>query len=493
MGVIDKIRSLLPLGSRGRRPRSHAGRRTFAAAQTTNLTASWTTSPVTIDNALKSGLTPLRARSREQSYNNDYARRFINMVKSNVIGPQGIVLRSQVQFGKGKPDSAARDAIEGAWRRWGRSCDVSGRLTWKEMQRLLTATVAIDGEAIVRVHRGRFNDAGIALEVIDPQLLDVNFDHEGEGGLHVKMGVEMDRLKRPIAYHFIAPAKSSNATYWSSGGHIVVPAGEIFHLYVQEYPGQTRGVPWMATALMRMGMLNGYEEAALVNARVGASKLGVIVTEDGEYVGDDVDSDGAALVDGGDPGSWFNLAPGESIEGYDPTYPNGEFPDFVKACLRGIASGLGVHYNILANDLEGVSYSSIRQAVIEDQEVWKGMQEWIVDTFISRLFESWMDEALINGAIDINGTPLRYEGYSRYRRASWQPRRWPWIDPLKDVQANIAAIDAGLRSRSDVIREQGGDPKDVWSEVERENELLDQYGVAIGAAEFGEDRETEDE
>ena len=40
------------------------------------------------------------------------------------------------------------------------------------------------------------------------------------------------------------------------------------------------------------------------------------------------------------------------------------FADFHASVLRSVASGLGISYVTLANNLEGVSYSSIRQASI---------------------------------------------------------------------------------------------------------------------------------
>ena len=504
MGIWESVKNRLPAVTYGRktlyRPphitsrASHPSSRSFSAAANNNLTSSWGTQPASINSHLFRQLKTIRARSREQSYNNDYARRFVSMAKSNIIGPRGVVLRSQVAFAKGKPDGPARDAVEGAWRRWGRVCDVSGQNNWAQFQRLVLGTAAIDGEAIVRERRGtRHNQFGFGLELVDAELLDVQLNEELPGGHIVRMGVELDEYRKPVAYYFIDPAKSvHNSYYTGSNKHVRVPATEIHHLYLQEYPGQARGLPWMATALLRLMMLGAYEEAALVNARTGASKLGVITSEGGDFSGDDSDDDGP-IVDAGEPGSWFQLREGESIDAYDPTYPTGEFPDFVKACLRGIASGLGVHYNILANDLEGVSYSSIRQAVIEDQEIWKCMQDWFTDSFVTPVFDSWVYESLINGAIDINGTPLPFENIWRYKRAAWQPRRWNWIDPLKDVQANIAAIDAGLRSRSDVIREQGNDPEDVWAEIESENELMEEHGVSVAAVEIVEPKEDEDE
>jgi len=52
-----------------------------------------------------------------------------------------------------------------------------------------------------------------------------------------------------------------------------VPASDVFHLFVPERAEQLRGYTWLHAVLMRAQMLQGYEEAALVAARVGATRL----------------------------------------------------------------------------------------------------------------------------------------------------------------------------------------------------------------------------
>ena len=58
--------------------------------------------------------------------------------------------------------------------------------------------------------------------------------------------------------------------------HIVVPASEIIHAYMPTRPEQTRGVPFTASAMPNIKMLNGYMEAEITAARVSASKMGFL-------------------------------------------------------------------------------------------------------------------------------------------------------------------------------------------------------------------------
>ena len=74
-------------------------RRAFEAAAFTRLTAGWITSSNTLDADLRAGLDTMRARSREMCQNNEYAVRFLAMVRANVIGPQGFRLQRQLPAG----------------------------------------------------------------------------------------------------------------------------------------------------------------------------------------------------------------------------------------------------------------------------------------------------------------------------------------------------------------------------------------------------------
>lgn len=455
----------------------------YAGAKISRMNTGWSTGPVPADWHIWNGLRALRSRSREQYRNNDYARRFVRMCQSNIVGPNGMPLQSKISDLNGQPDRLARDAVERAWRDWSRECDVAQRLNLTQMLEQIIATVAVDGEILVRrITRGAFH---YQLQLIDPELLDLNLNADLGNGHRIRMGVEMDAFDAPVAYHLIDAAQADiHRGGYYTGKHIRVPANEIRHLYRHEAVGQTRGVPWMASALVRMKNLYGYEEAAVIAARIGASKMGFFKATDGEGAEplvDDETADGEFIQDA-EPGAFEVLPEGYDFTAFNPDYPHQQFPDFVKATLRGISSGLGVAYNGLANDLEGVNYSSIRAGVIEEREQWKSLQNWLVDAFLRPVFESWLHEQLAYGNIRVPSktgqmVPLPASKFDRFRQASFQPRRWAWVDPLKDIEAARVSIELGLKSRSEVIREMGRDPDDVWDEIKTERDQLDGLGL----------------
>jgi lambda family phage portal protein len=454
-------------------------KRNYNAAQVGRLVSSWLATNQTSDEIIKADLNTLRARSRELVRNNEYAKRFMTMLKTNVVGSRGVILQARSKDPDGQPDKLANDAIESVWSAWGKKCDVTGKLSWREAQVLFIQTMAEDGEVLVRkVGRGPYR---FQLQFIDPVLLDINYNKRLQRG-YIRMGIEFNDWDEPIAYHIRSLAKSSDSYAYNGNDYIRIAAKDIIHSFLPERIGQKRGVPWMAPAMLRMNMLDGYAEAALVAARVGAAKMGFIATPTGdEYTGDDKDASGNIITEA-EAGTFEQVASGTELLAFDPQYPHGEFKDTMKTYLRGIAAAFGVSYNTLSNDLEGVNFSSIRTGVLEDREVWKNIQTMLIEKFCEPIFEEWLPVQLLLGTIRVpskaTGTaPLNPAKIDKFKAVSWQPKRWAWVDPMKDMLTAVAGIENRITSVSAVIRERGDDPEEVWQEIAKEQERMKALGI----------------
>jgi len=460
--------------------------RNYAGALVSRLNTGWGNTPTPSSYHIWKDLQTLRTRSREQYRNNDYAKRFITLCKANIVGHQGIVIQAQIKDLDGKLDKLANDAIEQSWRDWSRVCDAGGRLSLTEMCKLIVATVAIDGECLVR--RVLDQKHGYTLKLIDPELLDIKYNDSLSNGNVIRMGIESDANGRAVAYYLLKQIATLSPSNYQRGKHLRVPAEEINHLFLSEMVDQERGVPWMASALERMKNLHGYEQAAVINARIGASKMGFFQTKDGgiEDLADDETLDGEFIQDA-EPGAFEVIPEGWELNSFNPDYPHQQFGEFIKATLRGVASGLGVAYNGLANDLEGVNFSSIRSGVQDEREQWKTLQTWLIESFMRPLYEDWLRHHLSLGAITVPSKQgvakaLPAARFDKFKQAHFQGRRWQWVDPLKDMKANEAAVQLRLKSRGEIIREMGRDPDEVWQEIQREEEQLKAMGISVEQA-----------
>lgn len=462
--------------------RSRLAARMFAAANVDRLSTGWGTNPLTADQIIEKDQRIVVARSREQSANNDYAKSYLRMCRQNIVGPKGIMLQAKTVGNDGKLDKPANDAIETAWQQWGnrKNADVTGKLSWRAIQASCVNTAAKDGEFMLRlIYGAEAGPWGFSLQVLDPQRCPVIMkeDRLPSGGF-IRQGIEFNRYGRAIAYYFDSTDETEETYRWGGNNYVRVPAEQIVHGFLEDMVGQKRGLPWMATSLARMRQMNGMEQAALINARAGANKLGFI--ERGDDADDlDVDDDEEIIINS-DPGEWNILPKGATVKEYSPQYPNGEYAIFMKSQLRGMAAGGGVAYNTLANDLENVNFSSIRQGALDEREHWKELQEWLIECLCVPVFEAWLPRALLGRKITVNGRSLRPERIDRYSVVEWQGRRWQWIDPNADVKAAVATKNNMLASAGQIIRESGRDPDSVWIEAARDVRAMVNAYVAEG-------------
>jgi lambda family phage portal protein len=243
----------------------------------------------------------------------------------------------------------------------------------------------------------------------------------------------------------------------------------------------------MASAMSRLQMLGAYEEAELVAARVGACSMGFYTSEAGDsFVGEEDDM--GNLIHEAEAGIFQQLPAGTSFQAFDPTHPTSAFKDFNKAILRGIASGLGVAYNSLSSDLEGVSYSSIRSGTIEERDQWRVKQNWMIQHFMLPIYENWLSMQLLTNTVGQDMTM-----FDSLMDVRWQAKSWNWVDPLKDIKASVEAINAGLKTHSEVISEQGGDIEDVFDQLAYEQALAKEKGLILnGVSQEGASDEESD-
>lgn len=470
MGILDIFSRKKPLK-----------KRTYAGANQGRLFADFVASSRSADEEIKGALKVLRNRCRDLTRNNAYARRFISLAKANTVGDRGVTLQVKARNDNGAMDNLGNDQIEIAWKRWGRmgQCTVDGRMSWVDAQRLFIENLVRDGEVLVRLVRYP-NDFRFALEFIESDLLDEEYNAQLPNGNRIRMGVELDSFNRPIAYHLFTAHPGDNSTMWMGKAYNRVPADRMIHAFLPERAMQTRGAPWMAPVISDLKMLNGYREAELVAARVGASKMGFFTSATGDgFTADDTDNKVPIME--AEPGTFHQLPEGVQFQQFDPTHPTSAFADFEKAILRGIASGLGVSYTSLANDLEGVSYSSIRQGALEDRDQWKIVQDFLIQHFVEPVYRAFLMSIMENSVINI--PPSRFDKFAE--ATVFRARGFQWVDPLKEMNASVVGLQNGLLSMQDIANQQGRDVEEIFDQIQAEKEMAARYGLSMAFEPFG--------
>lgn len=456
--------------------------RRFEAARVDRLTADWFATASSINQELSGDLDRLRQRARQLANNNDYARKFVGMCQNNIVGPTGIRLQVRVEDSPGRPDALANAAIEKSWKEWSAACDITGQQSLRDLCDSLIGALPTDGEFLVAMVRdadagNRFN---FALQVIDVDRIDTTYSSVLPGGRRVIMGIEVDQYRRPLAVHLFSahPNDVSGAARLRQR----VPVDNLLHRFRVDRAEQARGIPWMAPGMLSLHHLGGFMLSAVLAAEHGANHYGYFVTSDGQPPDLGQDDGTGTKVTVSQPGVYDTLPSGTTFQPNDSKYPNEVFAPFVKTCLQRIATGWRVAYHSLANDLEGVSFSSIRSGTLEERDRWSSDQEWFIGAFMEPVYQAWLQMALLSGAITMpNGSALPPAKAAKFAGHEWQPRRWEWVDPRADMEAKVLAVTAGGMSPQALAASMGADFEDVLRATAAAQQMAAKYGVDLSA------------
>lgn len=473
-------REILGLPTKGVAP---TRKRSYHAANTGRLFADFMASSKSADSELKSDLVTMRNRSRALARDDVYVKRYLTLLETNVVGDKGVTLQVKARNTDGSLDVIGNDIIENAWYQFSLkgNCTADGRLSWIDLQKLVMSTVARDGEIFIQIVKNNSFAHGIAFHPVEADQIDEQKNERLKNGNEIRMGIELDSFKRPTAY-WVKPRHPGDYDFSSISQNpsVRIDAKNIIHVYRQERAGQTRGEPWMASAMSQLKMLNAHREAELVASRMAASKMGFFISENGEDAPAD-DYDNTVPIIDAEPGTFHQLPAGVDFKPFDPSHPATAFAEFQKGILRGIASGLSVSYASLSNDLEGTSYSSIRQGALEERDAYRMMQQFLLEHFIIPAYSAWLQYVMGFGYIPIPAR--RFDKF--FMATSFRPRGWQWVDPQKEVNAAVTAMHNGIMSMQDVSNQYGRDIEETFSQWQRDKELAEQFGLTLAFAPFG--------
>jgi lambda family phage portal protein len=427
-----------------------------------------------LNSAILAGATVSARRAGYYARNNPWVAASVQGLVANAIGT-GIKPRSR------HPDAPARAKLHSLWDRWTDKADASGLTDFYGLQALAMRAMVESGETFARL---RITEDGTGLvplriELLDREQVPLDLNREIGAGARLRAGIEFDANGKRIAYHCYRQRPGDPLSVMTLD-MVRLPAADIVHLFSALAPGQLRGITWLAPILLRLHELDQYEDAALVKAKVAALFTGFIRDPDGTVAGLNNGSGiNGVLQVGMEPGSLIPLPPGADIQFSDPADP-GDYSAFVKNHIRAIASGLGLPYELVSGDLEGVTYSSIRAGLVEFRRRIEQLQHSvIVFQFCRPVWERFVRMAVLAGHIptqDFDRDP------DAFLACDWLPPKWEWVDPLKDARAEIEQIKAGLKSRSQSIAERGYDIEEVDAAIAADHARETQLGLVFGTS-----------
>lgn len=436
-----------------------------------------------VNAALQRTGSTLVARARWLYENDGYAGNAVDEFTSAAIG-DGIKPRPKIK------NKAQRRALVDLFWRWTEEADADGMTDFYGLQEKIAREAYLAGEGFVRFRARRPGDmmtVPFQLQFLPSEMLDPTYNEALTGGSYIRAGIEFDVIGRRAAYHFWRYHPNDDRPGGATTGlreRVRVPAADVMHIYDGRQGGQIRGVPRVARVLVKLFVLESYDDAELERKRTAALFTGFLIGRGDNPLGEvNVEDDGSGLapepIAPMQPGAIVDLGDDKDIKFSSPAEVGGSYEAFQYRVLTKIAAGLGVPYAYMTGDVTRGNFSNVRTDIIRFR---RRVSQWQHNTMIFQacrpVWKRFVDLAVMGGFVDL---PNYDVNPMPYWAVDWLPPRLEWIDPAKDVKAEREAVRAGFKTRTQVIAERGYDREDI------DDEFADERGQSVDELVFDSD------
>jgi lambda family phage portal protein len=423
----------------------------------------------------------LRNYARHQERNLDLAKGALDVLVRNIVGPDGIAIEPMPRRLDGTVHQLFADQLMKLHRNWARRPEVTWQRDWAGTQRALARAWLRDGEAFAQFVEGSvaYVNHGtlvpLSLELLEADLVPLDFEDVGRS---IRQGVELDAWKRARAFH-VWKEHPGDSFLGNHADLKRVPAERMLHLALRDRLHQIRGVSVFASVVNRLEDLKDYEDYERAAAKIAAALTGVI-TRDGDLAA--TDAGALAAADSSSRAGlrieagmlWDGAPAGSKVEILKNERPTTQLEPFRNGQLRAGAAGVGATYSSLSKNYDG-TYSAQRQELVEGWPQYRCLTREFVSQFACPTWERFVGLAVLSGQLKL---PADLD-VSTMTDAEYRGPAMPWIDPVKEAEANKTLVRSGFKSLTQVIRESGRDPWETLQQIKDERAEANRLGIQL--------------
>lgn len=428
---------------------------------------SWRPALENINTMVSNGGLALLSRAREMVVNNGYVANSAEAFASSMVG-DGIKPSPLID------DEGLRAQLNRLWLEWTWQSDADGITDLYGQQAMIAREIFVAGECFVRI-RKRYTSDGLVspvqVQLLQSELLPYE-TKELPNGNRLRSGIEFDKIGRRVNYHFYS-SHPGDITDKLSIARSIVPADEICHIYKPLDAGQVRGLSEIAPAMVKLFLLDQYDDAELDRKKTAAMFAGFVTSEPGDDVFDDEDGGLLPL----EPGLMQLLNPGQDIKFSEPSDVGSNYEAFQRRVLLAASAAMRTPYHMVTNDVSGANYSSLRASLVDYRRRIGQMQyATIIHQFMRPIWGAFIEGLYLNGRLNVGA-----EMVDQIKMANFITPKWDWVDPLKDISAAVLEMKHGITSRRKIVESKGSDIEEIDGEVAADLERL--KGLGIGYSE----------
>jgi lambda family phage portal protein len=437
----------------------------YDSADTGRTTHGWTTGSASANAEISAGAAISRDRASSLVRNNPYAKNAVRQFSTKLVGT-GIMPRSATG------NAALDKRVNDLYLQFDAQGNADGRSTLSACQQIWAAAIFERGDVFVRRRSRRMSDPQaikFQVQTLEADYLDTSQQLAASGGNTID-GIVFDSIGRRTGYWLWQQHPGERAIVRSAFRSALVPASEVGHGYLCDRPGQIRGITAFAPVVTKLKNLDDLAEAKLYARKIEACFAAFVTQQESESsprLGAVTTADGQR-VESFEPGMIQYLRPDEDIKFAEPKAAPG-YTDEAKLWLHGVATGLGIPYELLTGDLTQVNYSSYRGSLLAFKDLIESVR-W--NTFIPNLLEpiwGWfIDSAIQQGLLPDGRYPVE-----------WDCPAFDLLDRLEEAKADMAELRIGGSTWPQMVARRGYDPSKQVAEIQYWNQVLDAAGVIL--------------
>jgi len=422
----------------------------------------WLKSELSTNTALEQGLKAMRNNADELYRTFPYITGAIDHRTDNVIG-QGLKPKSKI----GDVPGIDRDQLDlwdaelnALFNRWAPCCGARGRTSWTQTLRMLVREWKRAGDAfLVRSHVPRPDKPiPLQLDVISARRCDS--PPKGDNP-RIRMGIELDGSGEVTKYHFsrIEPGDTYDQQKWE-----FIPAERVSHLLDELWPDQLRGVPWSFAVQGDAKDYDTYRKATMFAAQIHACQTLIVRTANPALAAQASATGGTMEFK---PGKVMFVDHKDDVTAFNPTQPTTSFSQFGETQLLGMASGLNYPFGWFVRDRRRSTFSAGKLEEIDGMGPLRSDFQLLKDRVITPIWKELVQLAVLSGQTSI--PPALYNAHRPlFEQYLLTPSGRPWIDPQKEVTAEILAIEHNLDTMSASHHRRGLETDEVMKTRSRE-------------------------
>lgn len=421
---------------------------------------------------------------------NDWAAKSAtNAIVTNSVGtglsPQSSIAYQELNI-SAEEANELQNKMEWLWYEWNNECHYRNILSFDFLQALAVRSLVRNGEflhlPVMELRPG--NKFALKIQDIKPHRLCTPSDKKSDPLIHD--GVEITATGVPTHYWIYSPRPSNIILLdknYSSSDFRRIPAMTghrkgIFHIYMPHEEEQYRGISALSAGIKFFKHFNDAIDYELI-AQILTASFPVFISQESKAalpynVQKDEKSKEPRYYQEINAGSVMYGNEGEKPEILESKRPSQNFLAFCELVLRAASASLGLPYEEVSKDFSKTTYSSARAAMLEAWKIYLVYRKFFERHYCQPLWNMVMEEAYLRKYLEIPKHIDFYKAMPLLCNCRWIGPSRGYIDPLKEIQANIEAINAGLMARAEAIAERGNDFDETVNQLAYEESRMQQ-------------------